>query len=318
MRTTPIFLSLACSLLAACSTTPLPDDFSGKSTYDIVRKIRCEARDAVRGKAVALMLSDPRRTKTYATGLALRDGRKAFADLKHSDLDPETVASVSVYEGTTIGYQFTFDITETNDESGKLNLGGPLGVNVFSLELSAGGKLKRQNARTFPVTDNFYDLAINLNEEYCRGLNDGSNAIYPIIGDIGLSESIDTFIDLNQSGGLTNLKDKKFKEVTDARTFTTELSMGVTPKVEIKSAANRLKNASFTSSNSRIDEHKVVIALSLPIEPAAAAPSKGKKAPVPKGTEDATKKRVLEMLNEENVRAGYSVLRDLKLKVDAK
>jgi hypothetical protein len=44
----PVLAVLALSsLLIGCSTAPLPDDVSRKSTYDIVEQIRCEAKAAV-------------------------------------------------------------------------------------------------------------------------------------------------------------------------------------------------------------------------------------------------------------------------------
>jgi hypothetical protein len=46
MRPALAILALS-SLLIGCSTHPLPDDVSRKSTYDIVEKIRCEAKAAV-------------------------------------------------------------------------------------------------------------------------------------------------------------------------------------------------------------------------------------------------------------------------------
>jgi hypothetical protein len=46
MRIFKIFVALA-PALAGCSTHPLPDDVTRKSTYDIVDQIRCEARRAV-------------------------------------------------------------------------------------------------------------------------------------------------------------------------------------------------------------------------------------------------------------------------------
>ena len=46
MRPTLAVLGLS-SLLIGCSIHPLPDDVSRKTTYDIVEKIRCEAKAAV-------------------------------------------------------------------------------------------------------------------------------------------------------------------------------------------------------------------------------------------------------------------------------
>ena len=46
MRPALAVLALA-PLLIGCSVHPLPDDVSRKSTYDIIDKIRCEAKAAV-------------------------------------------------------------------------------------------------------------------------------------------------------------------------------------------------------------------------------------------------------------------------------
>jgi hypothetical protein len=46
MRPALAVLALS-SLLIGCSTAPLPDDVSRKSTYDIIQKVRCEAKAAV-------------------------------------------------------------------------------------------------------------------------------------------------------------------------------------------------------------------------------------------------------------------------------
>ena len=46
MRPALAVLALS-SLLIGCSTHPIPDDISRKSTYDVVDKIRCEAKAAV-------------------------------------------------------------------------------------------------------------------------------------------------------------------------------------------------------------------------------------------------------------------------------
>ncbi len=75
-RTTILFVSAVVATgLVACSMHPLPYDVSRVSTYDIVEKLRCEAKEGLRGVPYGHPI------------------------LKH----------------TVIGYDFTFDITEDNN-----------------------------------------------------------------------------------------------------------------------------------------------------------------------------------------------------------
>jgi hypothetical protein len=141
-----------------CSTFPLPDDVTRKSTYDIVEQIRCEARRAVVDHAY-----------DYKTGID--------------------------YKTASVAYEFDFDISEDNNASGDATwtlpytLGGSL-----SLVANAGLNRNRHTKRNFKIVDSFDELRqIN-----CAGDRPQENMIYPIAGDIGVYEVVSTFIRLQK------------------------------------------------------------------------------------------------------------------------
>ncbi len=83
-----ILASAILASISGCSTYPTPDDVARTSTFDIVQRVRCEAK----------------------AGLA----RFRFDD----------VHAQAIIAGTTIGYDFQFVINETNDtEAGALKPG---------------------------------------------------------------------------------------------------------------------------------------------------------------------------------------------------
>ena len=47
LKVSGVISTTAIFFLAGCAIHPLPDDVTGVSTYNIVRQIRCEARQAV-------------------------------------------------------------------------------------------------------------------------------------------------------------------------------------------------------------------------------------------------------------------------------
>src|SRR4051812_33466181 len=65
-------LLLSASWLAGCAIHPLPQDVTWDTTYRIVQKIRCEARDALTALAVRGL-----RESTYPPTLALADRLEA-------------------------------------------------------------------------------------------------------------------------------------------------------------------------------------------------------------------------------------------------
>ena len=109
-----IFLT---ALLAGCSIHPLPDDVTRDSTFDIVEKIRCEARDAIAAELLGLL---NRSLDPYTRDLvpALKAGTLKFADLEEDQVDDQTLEVIDQFRWAGIGFKFTFQIKEINDASG--------------------------------------------------------------------------------------------------------------------------------------------------------------------------------------------------------
>ena len=107
--------------LVACSMHPLPYDVSRVSTYDIVEKLRCEAKEGLRGVPYDHPI------------------------LKH----------------TVIGYDLTFDITEDNNlnnDALNFNRKGFTDGSHFDLDFAGSATRKRENKRQFRILESLQRL----------------------------------------------------------------------------------------------------------------------------------------------------------------
>jgi hypothetical protein len=242
-------LGAAAVALPGCSTHPLPQDVSGVSTVQIVRNIRCEARD---GLEAAL--------------------RKAAAQGPSQLKQVEKIALV-----TTIGYDFKFVMAEdskaaVSDLTFKRASSTPGDGFTLTLLANLNGfqagpdNHSRQNTRTFRVVDHLADLA----KARCgRRKGNEPNLIYPITGSVGMAEVVQTYIELEVFTDLapeakTTVGDKA-ENITfsDRLDFTTTLDAGATATWKFETAAGslRLTNASLSGSAHREDTHSVTVAL---------------------------------------------------------
>jgi hypothetical protein len=199
-------------LLMGCSIHPLPDDVSRKSTYDIVDKIRCEAKAAV---------------EQY--------GRN--------------------FNDASIVYQFTFDIDEHNDANAGFTLLNPFANGTFNLSTTASANRERQGVRNFELIDSFNDLR-KMNCSRDREVN----WIYPLTGDIGMYDSVATFIRLQKAD---NPGAGRIFTFADTLTYTTTLTGGATATLALNPAPEQFR---FTAANaglsaSRVDVHKVIVTM---------------------------------------------------------
>jgi hypothetical protein len=206
-------------LLAGCSIHPLPDDLSRKSTYDIVQKIRCEAKAAV-----------------------MDYGQKL---------------------NSAIVYAFYFNINEHNDASAGFTLTNPLAKAAGSFDLTANGSVGtiRDGRRSFEVLDSFDDLR-KMNCSRDRELN----WVYPLTGDVGMYDSVATFIRIQQAAGPDDVdaagKPKVFT-FADTLTYTTTFMGGGKVTVALAPFTDqlRLTAANAALSGSRMDMHKVTVTM---------------------------------------------------------
>jgi hypothetical protein len=235
---------LSFSVLAqGCSIHPLPEDFSRSSTIDIVESIRCEAQAAIWDHA---QKASP-----------VKGGRPNLASYR----------PMKKFEGTFIGYEFQFTISEENEKSGSATFALPFQEGKFSLGVSGGKKQKRESDRNFKFVETFEEIiAAN-----CAPLTGEKNFKYPITGEIGLGEVIHTFIRLEQLTSLDPLGEKKagagmVATFSDKLTFTTSFGGDLNPSVEMTPGplnSLRLARASANISADRFDTHKVTVALAV-------------------------------------------------------
>jgi hypothetical protein len=232
--------------LLGCSTHPLPQDIARVSTVDIVRRIRCEAKE---GMEAALQ----RATEQSAL-------RRAHV---------ERIVRLS-----TIGYDFKFTMSEDNR----------IAVNELTFEKAAsrpgdGFKLTlladlngdqktandnaRVNTRIFRVIDKLEDL----HKARCnRVATTRANLIYPITGATGMAEVVQTYIELE---AIADLKDPAAKPGSQMIAFSDELEFTTTfetgghaeLKLETTQGTFKLTKASLAGSARRIDNHKVAVSL---------------------------------------------------------
>jgi hypothetical protein len=235
--------------MLGCSTHPLPQDVSGVPTADIVKKIRCEAKDGLE-EALA---------KAASLGEASR---------KHA----ERIVSVS-----TIGFEFKFVMSEDNSAVvSELTFERPsAGGDLFKLTLVGSiaadpavsdktNKLSRTNIRTFRVIDKLEDL----HKAHCgRVKGTEPNPIYPITGSTGMAEVVRTYIELEIFTNLTNAPPptgkKEIITFSDKLDFTTTFSAGASVDFKFSTTVGtlRLTKASASGSAYRQDYHSVTVAL---------------------------------------------------------
>jgi len=214
MRILKIFAALV-PALAGCSSYPLQDDVTRKSTYDIVDQIRCEARRAV-----------------------MENGY--------------------YYKTASIAYEFTFDITEGNNTTADATWTLPYTLGgSFSLAANAGMNRTRETTRNFKIVDTFEQLR----QMPCVDQHLRKDLIYPIAGDIGVYEVVQTFIRLQK---LDNPKSGEVFTFGDTLMFTTTLMGGVQPKLVLSPFTDRFRLTAADASLAvgRNDVHTVTLTLS--------------------------------------------------------
>jgi hypothetical protein len=224
------FIAAIAPALAGCSTFPRTEDVTRKSTLAIVHQVRCEAKRAVVDIAY-------NRNNPYPTSIN--------------------------YTTASIGYEFTFDITEDNNASADATWGLPytLGGN-FSLMANGSFNRIRHTKRNFKITDSFDELYhTDCDKPPPPGVpSQPENLIYPISGEIGVYEVVKTFITLQQ---IDNTKAGEVFTFGDTLMFTTVLSGGVHPKLVISPLPDRFRLAAANGdfSADRTDIHTVVISM---------------------------------------------------------
>ena len=237
-------VAAAAAGLSGCSVHPLPQDISYASTVDIVRRVRCEAKEGLQEVLQKAAKHDAERRK-------------------HIE---------KIVEGTTIGFEFKFIMREANTAGGgelKFEREGAKAGENFELILNAklneghnANDATRSNIRVFRVLDDLKDLADTRCGRRVRAAQ--PNLAYPVTGSTGMAEVVRTYIELEILTDLaatgTGAETVTF---SDDLLFTTTLETGAFLDLSLKTAVGslRLTKASVTGSALRKDVHSVKVVL---------------------------------------------------------
>lgn len=191
-------------VIAGCSINPTPvgpKAFAFKTDYtlEIIKRVRCEARDAmvVRAAKLLLQLNDYDQNKIIADQFL----KNPSAVKKYQDweLDPRAFILASPTLGSTIAFDFIFTTTEKNDDSFTPKLTSTVGGNIFTLGLTQSNFNKeRQNKRLANVAarnfDTFQTLNCHDDEKDRKATAAKKDFSYPLRGNIELAKTINTYI----------------------------------------------------------------------------------------------------------------------------
>jgi hypothetical protein len=235
-------------VLGACAIHPVPQDVTGVKTSQIVHRNRCEAAYAV-----------------FHIESWLMEHHK------------QTAAQALRNMGIALSY--TLDMTESDGLTASTDFEKLLTRGSFSFNPNAADTLTRENRRTFTVADNYTTLG---QMRDCTNEPAGSNYQYPIVGTVGIDETIQTFLtmalheDLNgviQDPGKLPTNPSEYTAASptmvETLTFTTLINAGITPSISLMPVgkATQLTSASLAFTWSRKDMHEVIVGLGMPTVP---------------------------------------------------
>jgi hypothetical protein len=265
--------------LAGCSIHPLPEDVTGISTFNIVKQVRCEARQAVFDFAVGWLTGSKNPDlEAKQIGLDFKEGRKKIHEFNYMLFKGKVRGLVQAFFDTAIAYNFHLQMSETTNIDPTTDLLTFNGKNKFSSPVTGNADRARQNIRTFTVTDTFSYLLRHIPDDasmgglYCEGHIAGPNYVYPVAGKIGIDRMIEDFINLTLFGGLaappssagnpTTASSKGPPTMVDQLQFTTTVSFGATPSVTF-APIKTFVDASLGLKAQRQDIHTITIGLAI-------------------------------------------------------
>ncbi len=275
-----VVLFLSCALLlAGCAIRPLPEQVTGITTFNIVKQIRCETREAVFDTFIKALADNPQVFGEAAQGVAegFRGHPELMAQFKPTLFTGNARDFVNFFWNTGIAYNFSLDMTETNNLDTQINFIQALTGSTRTLGLSAGLDRQRENTRTFTITDDFKGLLNLKPKTYCdEHIAFGENQIYPMAGKIGIEPFVHEFVRIALFTNLDVDKDSGAPTMVDTLQFQTTLSGSAVPKIVFSPVGRgfQLADASLTAVVTRKDVHTLTMGLSVVAPPVAqAAPS---------------------------------------------
>jgi hypothetical protein len=266
-------------LVSGCAIHPLPEDVTGVKTSDIVKQIRCEARQAIYDYTIKWLVSDNNLDPDdKKVGLQFQDRLRYVHELNYKLFKGEARGLIKLFWSTGIAYNFQLQMLETNNIDPTTDLLTFNGKNQFASPVNGNADRTRQNIRTFTVSDTFGALINNIpddpqgNNDYCGGHIVGPNYIYPVAGKIGIDRMIGDFVNLSlfenlastptSAGNPTTASLKGPPTMVDQLQFTTTLSLGATPKVTF-APVHSFMDASLGLKVARQDTHTVTIGMAI-------------------------------------------------------
>ena len=268
-----VLLLLSASALGACAIHPVQQDVTGVPTRAIVDRIRCEARLAVVDKAIDKLRKAAVEHRTHGELAIASKFDVIVAEFERERGGPITFqprrlpterarAFYSRYINTVIAYNFLMQGVENNRaalmaDPVRLITNGTAGV-----VLGASGEFQRDNQRQFELADTFQELLYKPPQCESRDYLP-ENFVYPVSGRVGLSEVVDTFIELYEDKPLGEFSDDK-RVFADTLKFTTTWMGSAAPHVQIDPVGTQWGLNAPTNiglSASRADTHTLTVAI---------------------------------------------------------
>jgi hypothetical protein len=293
-------LMIASSAFAfgGCATYPLSQDTSGATTDEIVANVRCQARRAVRrafrnametfgSHPVALIVQSGRKSTYTGTDIIRKidDGTLDYRDLRVDQFVGIAKYPMNYYATTQVAYEFTLDATEKNTQGVGIDLVRDFLRRADKIGINVSTDLTREISRTFTVQDSFLNLAAGISSSYCRD-EFKPNIIYPLTGNMPVTDLVDSYIKINQFNILSKTKysaedyAKNYEphlggsfqgteggpstpQMADTITFTTKLISKSEPSIQYNPLGPGFSVAGlgFVNNNSREDKHKLIVTI---------------------------------------------------------
>lgn len=278
-------LAAAASIAASgCSIYPVVQESTGKDTFEIVRGIRCEARDAVIDRFRGfLALSRFERRPVYKAWTGEELSRKiqhnefGVHEIDWNFLNKELASQWMYYLRSSISYDFLLDIEEKNDQGLTLDFNALRWGSASKLPLGLVNSRSRQVQRNFRVFDTWFELFTKTKwHQFCAIRVKEPNGEYPMAGYLNLRDMFRQYVNLNQSNNLAGLASPNSvfsREISDVAPtmsdtvdFTTQVEANLDPAVIVGQTVGRYTLVDFglKLDNYRRDHHRVIVVVSLP------------------------------------------------------
>jgi hypothetical protein len=255
--------------LGGCAIAPTTENVTGFSPQMIVRKCRCEMREAVKDKLAVTLIAFGD-AKARQTGHDLLNDRIDVSTVNLLGLDNRLRGYISKYARSAVAYNFSLGGTEVNNVGTDGGLLHTFLNGTRSLGFSAGMDRSRQNVITINQSDTFVGLLRDIKDDYCLDKNTEKNYFYPITGNIGFARMLDSFIDLSEFSNLAGPTENTQGAPTVGYSleFSTTITGSITPKIELSAIRDevRLSSASIGTTLSRTDVHKLIFAFARPTD----------------------------------------------------